>query len=303
MARTKRRAGRVEWSPPDLRGKVAVVTGASRGAGRGIACVLGECGATVYVSGRSVRGQPTTDNTPGTIDETAEQVTARGGPGIPVRCDHAVAEQVEALFDRVRKERGRLDILVNNAWGGYEQYRVGEFDSLFWKQPFEKRWQGMFVAGLRAHLLASHYAVRLMLEQPRGLLVSTIALVGEKYSEQMPNLFYYVSKHAIMRMIYALSRELRKHKIAVIALAPGFMRTERVLQYFKTDEQNWPAISALQSTESPEYVGRAVARLATDGKLMQKTGLSFRSGELAREYGFTDVDGRQVPPFPTADEL
>lgn len=300
MPPRKKKSKALQWSPPKLKGQVAVVTGASRGAGRGIACVLGECGATVYVTGRSVRGGRATDNVPGTIDDTAEQVTARGGVGIPVRCDHTVNADVEALFARVQEEQGRLDILVNNAWGGYEQYQGAEFSSLFWQQPLEKRWQGMFVAGLRTHLLTSHFALPLMLPRRRGLLVSTFAAVGEKY---YGNVFYYVSKHAVARMIYALSCELRKHNVAAAALAPGFMRTERILQHFKTDEQNWHTIPALKDTESPEYVGRALARLATDPKLMRKTGGSFRSGELAREYGFTDIDGRQVPPFPTADEL
>ena len=291
---------------PNLEGKVAMVTGASRGAGRGIAVVLGEAGATVYVTGRSVRGGPTTDNMPGTIDDTAEQVTARGGRGIPVRCDHTVEAEVEALFKRVKKEQGRLDILVNNAWGGYEG--EGLYPAYFWKAPLQKCWQGMFVAGLRAHLVASYFAIPLMLSRStpkssapgtpslsrcQGLIVSTVAWDRDKYIGS----FYDVAKHAIVRMMYGLARELRKHNIAAIAVAPGFMRTERVLKAYKTNEQHWRMVPALKRTESPEYVGRAIAMLATDPKVMRKSGRAFRVGELAREYGLTDVDGRRVPPF------
>lgn len=273
-----------------LAGKVAVVTGASRGAGRGIAVVLGEAGATVYVTGRSVRGKPTTDNMPGTVDDTAEQVTARGGRGVPVRCDHTVDAEVQALFARVQQEQGRLDILVNNAWGGYQG--EGLSPAPFWKAPL-RHWEGMFVAGLRAHLVASYFAIPLMLPRRQGLIISTVAWDHDKYLGS----FYDIAKHGIVRMIYGLSRELRKYNIAAVALAPGFMRTERVLRACKTDEQHWRTIPGLKPTETPEYVGRAVVALATDRRVMRKSGRAFRAGELAREYGFTDVDGRRVPPF------
>ena len=287
MARVKRKP---KWSPPGLKGKVAVVTGASRGAGRGIALVLGEAGATVYVTGRSVRGGPTTDNMPGTIDETAEGVTARGGLGIPVRCDHTVDTEVEALFQRVQREQGRLDILVNNAWGGYEG--AGLRPAPFWKAPL-RLWEGMFVAGLRAHLVASYFAIPLMLPRRQGLIVSTVAWDHDKYIGS----FYDIAKHAIVRMLWGLARELRRYNIATIAVAPGFMRTERVLKAYKTDEQHWQTVPALKKTESPQYVGRAAVMLAADPKVLRKSGRAFRAGELAREYGFTDVDGRRVPPF------
>ncbi len=286
-----KRTGKTQgWTAPRLDGKVAVVSGASRGAGRGIAVVLGEAGATVYVTGRSVRGAATTDNIPGTIDDTAEQVTARGGRGIAVRCDHTVDEQVEALFKRVEKEQGRLDILVNNAWGGYES--PGLAPSHFWKAPL-RLWEGMFVAGLRAHLVASYFAIPVMLPQRQGLIVSTVAWDHDKYIGS----FYDVAKHAIVRMIYGLALELRKHNIAAIAVAPGFMRTERVLKAYKTDEQHWQTIPALKQTETPEYVGRAIVMLAADPEVMRKSGRAFRAGELAPEYGFTDADRRRVPPF------
>ncbi len=280
-----------------LKGKVAAVTGASRGAGRGIALALGEAGATVYVTGRSVRGGPTTESRPETIDETAEGVTARGGAGIPVRCDHTVDAEVEALFERVKAECGRLDILVNNAWGGYERYNGERFEdgtafaAPFWEQSLQ-RWEGMFAAGVRAHLVASRFAVPLMLPHRQGLIVSTTAWDRDKY---LGNLFYDLAKNAVNRMAYGMARDLRDHGIAAVALAPGFMRTERVLAAH--EEQGFD----LSITESPEYIGRAIAALAADPNVMQKSGRVLAVGDLAREYGFADIDGRQLPAFKIED--
>lgn len=270
-----------------LEGRVAVVTGASRGAGRGIALVLGEEGATVYVTGRSTGERGTTEQLPGTVDETAQAVRDRGGLGIAVRCDHTSVEEVEALFDRVRREQGRLDLLVNNVWGGYEQYEVGEFDAPFWAQPL-RHWEGMFVAGVRAHFIASRSAVRLMIPQRSGLMINTIAWLQGRY---LGNLFYDVAKAAIARMAFGMAEELRRHDVAAVALAPGFMRTERVMAAHARQPFD------LSHTESTEYVGRAVAALAADPDVMRKSGALLTVGDLAREYGFTDVDGRQPPPF------
>ncbi|MGH9578802.1 MAG: SDR family NAD(P)-dependent oxidoreductase, partial [Terriglobales bacterium] len=258
----------------------------------------GECGATVYVTGRSVRGEPTTDNAPGTIEDTAEQVTARGGRGITVRCDHTDSEQVKSLFELVRHNHGRVDLLVNNAWGGYEGGPLEP--KLFWQVDFAKHWRGMFIAGLGAHMLASYYAIPLMLPAPaksgpqkQGLVVSTVAWDHDQYIGNV----YDISKHAIVRMIWGLSLELRSRGIAAIAVAPGFTRSERVLAAFGATEQNWRQFPGLKQTETPEYVGRAIASLAGDPKVMSKSGKTFRAGELARLYRFTDVDGRRVPPF------
>jgi NAD(P)-dependent dehydrogenase (short-subunit alcohol dehydrogenase family) len=273
----------------NLKNRVAVVTGASRGGGRGIAVALGEAGATVYVTGRSVQGELTTDNIPGTITETATTVTARGGVGIAVQCDHTIDIEVEALFTRVQQEQGRLNILVNNVWGGYEQYEYGGFDAPFWQQPL-RHWEKMFTAGVRAHLLASRFAVPLMLPQRQGLIINTTAWDRDKY---LGNLFYDVAKSAINRMAFGMARELREHNITAVALAPGFMRTERVLAVLQQNEEN-PDLSA---TESPEYIGRAVVALFTDANVMQKSGMVLTVGDLAQEYGFTDVDERQIPAF------
>jgi len=271
---------------PDLKGLVAVVTGSSRGGGRGIALALGEAKATVYITGRSTRGS-TTEDLPGSIEETAEEVTARGGIGIPVRCDHTVDADVDALFQRINMEQERLDILINNVWGGYEHYDYGKFDAPFWEQP-QRRWHGMFEAGLRAHFLSSRFAVPLMLPQRKGLIINTTAWDRSLY---LGNLFYDVAKAAINRMAYGMSIELRPYGIAALALAPGFMRTERVMAAHSARPFD------LSRTESPEYMGRAVAFLAADPEILEKSGLILAVGDLAREYGFTDIDGRQVPAF------
>jgi NAD(P)-dependent dehydrogenase (short-subunit alcohol dehydrogenase family) len=271
---------------------VALVTGASRGAGRAIAAVLGEHGATVYVTGRSVRGQPTTDNLPGTIEDSAEQVTRRGGQGIALRCDHADESEVESLLLKIREQQGRLDILVNNAWGGYEGQRP--MPAYFWQAPL-RLWDAMFERGLKAHLLATYFAIPLMIESASatpGLIVSTIAWDHDKYIGS----FYDVAKHSTVRLLWGLALELRQHRIATVALAPGFMRTERVMSY-AGGEADWKKIPWLKKSESPEYLGRAVAALALDARLMRRSGKAFHVGELAREYGFTDIDGRRVPPF------
>jgi NAD(P)-dependent dehydrogenase (short-subunit alcohol dehydrogenase family) len=280
---------------------VAVVTGASRGAGRGIALELGAAGATVYVTGRSTGGGATTDDVPGTIDETAREVTGRGGHGIAVRCDHTIDADVESLFGRVRDDHGRLDILVNNVWGGYENSECRPLPMVpFWEQPLQQ-WDRMFTAGVRAHLTASRLAAPLMLPRRRGLIVSTTAnLEALPY---MRNLFYDLAKHTVARLVWALAQELRSHDIAALAVAPGFMRTERVVEAFRragaADAINGPG----GPKETTAYLGRAIVALASDPKVMEKSGQVVEVGTLAREYGFTDVDGTQPPPFrvPTRD--
>jgi NAD(P)-dependent dehydrogenase (short-subunit alcohol dehydrogenase family) len=263
-----------------LHGSVAVVTGASRGGGKGIALVLGEEGATVYVTGRSVRGRPTTLGRPGTIDDTADEVTARGGVGIPVRCDHTDDEEVAALFARVEAEQARLDLLVNNAWGGYE---LSPDPSLpFWEIEL-RHWDLMFDAGVRAAVAASRLAAPLMLPARRGLVVNITWVLARPHGHA----FYEVAKNATNKLTEQLADDLEPHGIAAVAVSPGFMHGERM--------NLAPERAAL--TESTQFVGRAVAALAADPHVLEKSGRVLTVVELAREYGFTDLDGSQASRF------
>lgn len=274
---------------------VALVTGASRGAGRGIAVELGTAGATVYVTGRSVEGEATTDEVPGTIEDTARQVTARGGHGIAIRCDHTVDADVEALFGRILGGHGRVDILVNNVWGGYEDAACRPLPRVpFWEQS-PGQWEGMFTAGVRAHLMASRLAVPLMLPRRRGLIVSTTANL-----EALPylqNLFYDLAKNAVARLTWAMAQELNEHGIAALAVAPGFMRTERVVESFRRAGAEHALSGPGGPKETTAYLGRAIVALASDPRVIDKSGQVVEVGTLAREYAFTDVDGTQPAPF------
>jgi NAD(P)-dependent dehydrogenase (short-subunit alcohol dehydrogenase family) len=275
------------WVPPDLSGTIALVTGASRGVGRGVATALGRAGATVWVTGRSIRGGVATEGLPGTVDDTADEVTAAGGKGIAVRCDHTDDAQVEALFQRIGAESGRLDLLVNNAWAGYERQQDVRFDAPFWQQP---RWRwDLFAGSLRGQFVASQLAAPLMLAAGRGLIVNLSFTDGDVYLGQTP---YDVTKAASDRMVVGLAYDGRKHGIAAVALHPGFVRTERV-------EAAWDQLGSgpAQVVHSPQYVGRAVAHLSRDPELTDLSGRRLAVGDLASRYGFTDVDGRQPPAF------
>jgi NAD(P)-dependent dehydrogenase (short-subunit alcohol dehydrogenase family) len=276
-----RRVPRSRFSGVDrLRGCVALVTGASRGGGRGIALVLGEEGATVYVTGRSVRGEPTTLGRPGTIDDTAEQVTARGGRGIAIRCDHTDDAQVDAVFGRIRGEQGRLDLLVNNAWSGYE---IGPDPALaFWEIEW-RHWDLMFTGGLRATAYASRLAAPMMIEAGRGLIVNITWVLDRPHGHA----FYEVVKNATNKLTVQLAGDLRPYGVACVAVSPGFMRLERM--------NLTPEEAAM--AESAEFPGRATAALAADENVLEKSGKVFVTPALAREYGFTDIDGRQQSPF------
>lgn len=274
---------------------VALVTGASRGAGRGIALELGSAGATVYVTGRSIQGTPTTDDVPGTIEDTAREVTARGGRGIAVRCDHIVDHDVESLFAQITDAHARLDVLVNNVWGGYEDRECRPLPRApIWEQSLHQ-WDAMFTAGLRAHLTASRLAVPLMLSARRGLIVSTTARLD--VLPYLRNIFYDVSKHAVAQMVRALAEELRDHGIAAVAVAPGFMRTERIVEAFRRAGASAALDGPGGPKETTAYLGRAIVALASDTRVLEKSGQLLEVGALAREYGFTDVDGTQPPPF------
>lgn len=291
-------------TPRPLKDCVAIVTGASRGAGRGIALELGAAGATVYVTGRSTRAQPAGSYgqllalsdmaaVPGSIDDTADAVTRQGGRGIAVQCDHTREDEVTALFDRVAQEAGRLDVLVNNAWGGHESF-TGVFDAPFWEHPLAN-WEAMFDRGLRNHLLASRCAAPLLLRQKKGLVVTTTFWDRDRYLRG--NLYYDLAKAAMTRLAFGMAQDFRPHGVASVAVSPGWMRTEFVLAGHKTDEAHWQERPALARTESPRYLGRAVAALAGDAKVMEKTGEVLRVADLALAYGFTDIDGRRVPAF------
>jgi NAD(P)-dependent dehydrogenase (short-subunit alcohol dehydrogenase family) len=263
-----------------LRDRVALVTGSSRGAGKGIALVLGEEGATVYVTGRSVRGEPTTLGRPGTIEDTAEEVTARGGIGIAVRCDHTDDAHVEALFERIGREQGRLDVLVNNAWSGYEISPVSSLP--FWEIEL-RHWDLMMDGGLRAAVSASRLAAPMMIEAGRGLIVNITWVLSRPHGHA----FYEVVKNGVNKLTEQMAEDLRPHGIPVIAVSPGWMRLERM---------NLTPERAAQ-TESAEFPGRAVAALASDPNVLERSGRVFTTPELARDYGFTDVDGSQMSPF------
>jgi len=275
-----------------LEGKVAVVAGATRGAGRGIACMLGEAGATVYCSGRSTREHPTAAGyyagRPETIDETAEMVTRRGGVGIRVRTDHLEPEQVESLIARVRSEQGRLDILVNDISEG----EVHEWLP-FWKVSLEKGFR-MLRNALHSHIVTSHCAAPLMIETGGGLIVE----IGDGDTlDYRGTLFYDLIKISVTRFAFAMAEDLYKHNVAAVALTPGFMRTEAMLDHFGVTESNWREGARKDpnflTSETPFFTGRAVAALAADPKVLEKSGGLYSSWNLAKEYGFTDLDGSQ----------
>ncbi|MET0405333.1 MAG: SDR family oxidoreductase [Cystobacter sp.] len=272
-----------------LEGRIALVAGATRGAGRGIATMLGEAGATVYCTGRSVRGQPATGTRPETLEETAELVDARGGRGIAVRVDHSQEPQVKALCERIRREQGRLDILVNDIWGGESL----EFGPAFWTQS-PARGQLMMERGVFTHLITSRYAVPLLLESERGLLVEITDGATFGYRG---NVWYDLAKMSVIRLAFTMAWELRRTAVTALAVTPGFLRSEEMLDLFGVTEANWRDGAAKEphfiASETPAFVGRAVAALAADPHVSRKAGRVLSSWELSREYGFTDVDGRR----------
>ena len=268
------------------------MTGASRGVGKGVALGLGEAGATVYITGRTVEPGSGPMNLPGTIQETANEVTRLGGHGIPIRCDHTDDLQVEALFDQIDRDQGKIDVLVNSVWGGYEQmFENGEFTWThpFWMQPMW-RWDAMFNAGVRAHYFASTLAAKRMVQQGSGLMVNISFWASQK---RIGNVAYGVSKAATDRMTVYMAEELKDYGIAVVSLYPGLVRTESVMRAAEFMD--------LSNSESPHFIGRAVAALASDPKVMEKTGTVCIAASLGLEYGFTDIDGKQPKPLSKDD--
>jgi NAD(P)-dependent dehydrogenase (short-subunit alcohol dehydrogenase family) len=275
-----------------LKDKIALVAGATRGAGRGIAIALGEAGATVYCTGRSSRerprGQPPTPGRPETIEETAELVTAAGGRGIAVRVDHTEPAEVKKLVAAIKRRHKGLDILVNDVWGGDA---LTEFSKTFWTVNLDNGLR-MLKQAIHSHIITSHYAVPLMLGRGRGIIFEITD--GDAFYYR-GNLFYDLVKISVIRLAFAMARELRKRDVVSVALTPGFLRSEAVLEHFGVTEANWKEAGKKDpnflASESPRYVGRAVAALAEDPKAKKKNGRVFSSWALAQEYGFTDLDG------------
>ncbi|MCM4080174.1 SDR family oxidoreductase [Paractinoplanes hotanensis] len=275
-----------------LQGKVALVAGATRGAGRQIAVQLGAAGATVYATGRSTRGKRSEMDRPETIEETADLVTAAGGQGIGVAVDHLAPEQVDALVRRIDREQGRLDVLVNDVWGGDP---LATWHKPVWEQSLEKGFRLLRLA-VDTHIVTAHYAMPLLIRQPGGLVIEmgdgTTAYNEKNYRLSV---FYDLAKSSVNRLAFAWSQELAPHGGTAVALTPGWLRSEMMLDGFGVTEENWRDATAKEPhfaiSESPAYVGRAVAALAGDAGKARWNGKSVSSGELAQVYGFTDLDG------------
>lgn len=278
----------------ELEGKVALVAGATRGAGRGIAIELGAAGATVYCSGRSTRAQPSEINRPETIEETAELVKQAGGQSIAVQVDHLDHAQVKALVQRIEREQGRLDILVNDIWGGDW---LTEWYAPVWKHSLDNGLHLLRLA-IDTHIITSHFALPLLIKNPGGIVVELTDGTAEyNDANYRLTLFYDLAKTSIIRIAWALAQELGKHQCTAVALSPGWLRSEQMLDNYGVKEENWRDAIAKQPhfviTETPRYVGRAVAALAADPDHARWNGKSLSSGQLARVYGFTDLDGSQ----------
>ena len=286
------------YTPPDLRDKVAIVAGATRGAGRGIAVALGEAGATVYCTGRSSRATRNSARSASmrleTIEETADRVTLRGGVGIPAVVDHSSRGTVQRLIARIEKEHGKLDIVVNNIWGGDS---LLEFGKPFWQLDLPKGFQ-MMEGALYTHIITSHFAAPLLIETAKkssgGLIVEVTD--GDSY-QYRGNLFYDLVKTSVIRMAFAMAHELRRKNVTALALTPGFLRSEVMLDHFGVTEANWREAAKedpnFEESETPLYSGRALAALAADPNIANKSGRVFSSWGLSEEYGFCDADGRK----------
>jgi NAD(P)-dependent dehydrogenase (short-subunit alcohol dehydrogenase family) len=276
-----------------LDGKVALVTGSSRAAGRGIAVQLGAAGATVYCTGRTTRRHRSEMNRPETIEETAELVDAAGGRGIAVQVDHLEADQVSALVERIDREQGQLDVLVNDIWGATTM----EWNATVWESTLDIGLRTLRLA-IDTHAITAHFALPLLIRRPGGLVVEvTDGTADYNAANYRVSFFYDLAKAANLRMAFALGHELGPHGATAVALTPGWLRSEAMLEAFGVTEANWrdatERIPHFAISESPAFVGRAVAALAADPDVSPWNGRSLSSGQLARVYGFTDLDGSQ----------
>jgi NAD(P)-dependent dehydrogenase (short-subunit alcohol dehydrogenase family) len=272
-----------------LKNKVAVVAGATRGAGRGIAVELGAAGAVVYCTGRSIKGK--TSGRPETVDETADMVTKAGGKGIARQVDHTQPDQVKDLFQQISNEHhGRMDILVNDIWGGDE---LTEWNIPYWEHSLEAGLE-MLERAINTHIITSHYATPLLIKSKSGIIFE---ITDGKTYDYRGTFFYDLVKVSIMRMAYSMAKDLSAYNVAAVAVTPGFLRSEAVLDHFGVTEENWrdgiKRDKFFAFSETPHYIGRAIVALATDPKIISKSGKTVATWDLAEEYGFVDLDGSQ----------
>ncbi len=293
-----------------LKDKIALVTGATRGTGRGIACMLGEAGATVYCTGRTSKNHQSSMQRPETIEDTAEMVTNWGGLGIPVQVDHTDEKQVQSLMTKIKEEHGRLDILVNDIWGGD---KLVEWGKPFWELDIQKG-RSMIDTAIYSHLITSKYAIPLIEKAPLGIIFEITD--GDHYGYR-GNLFYDMAKTNIIRLTFAMAWELRRKNIKAIAITPGFLRSEAMLEHFGVTEDNWQEGVKTDpnfiASESPYFVGRGIARLCAEKDLKAFNGKATSSWSLAKKFGINDINGSRPDwghhfestyniPFPTCDD-
>ncbi len=290
-----------------LEGKIALVTGASRGAGRGIALELSLAGCKVYITGRSRRGKSVTQYSDLTLDDTKEIIEKTGGKCEILECDHSKEREIRSIFEKISQKESHLDILVNNVWAGYTDrnfqldIETDNFTAKFWEQPLY-RWDHMFQISLRSHFICSQEAAKLMIPRKSGLIVITGFWDDNKYLHQVP---YDLVKNAKARLAYDMAIDLLEYSISSVYVSMGWIRTEHLMRTSpdgQLNDENYVNMDGYKNTESTRYVGRAIVALASDPAVLKKTGKTLITGELAMGYGFTDLDGLQPRRFTIPDK-